>query len=193
LAAAKKSRAKTGSSRAASPASRGESPLALLFPDLESELAITRRVLERVPEGRDDWRPHHKSRSLGELATHIAQLPGFGIMMLTQDEFDGSKPRPQPSVADNADRLRMFDQVSAALRGQLEAMTWEHARSPWTLRIGDRIIFREPRAKLVRSAYVTHAAHHRAQLGVYLRLLDMSVPATYGASADEQPVPVPPR
>ena len=76
-----------------------ETPLALLFADLESELATTRRMLERVPEGRDDWRPHEKSRSLGELATHVAQLPGFGILMLTQDEFDGAAGRRQPSPA----------------------------------------------------------------------------------------------
>ena len=166
-----------------------ETPLALLFADLESELATTRRMLERVPEGRDDWRPHEKSRSLGELATHVAQLPGFGILMLTQDEFDGAASRRQPSPANNAERLQMFESVSGELRRLVEQMTWEHARSPWTLRIGQRIVLQKPRANMVRSAMITHLAHHRAQLGVYLRMLDVPVPASYGPSADEQAFP----
>ncbi len=166
-----------------------ETPLALLFADLESELATTRRMLERVPEGRDDWRPHEKSRSLGELATHVAQLPGFGILMLTQDEFDGAAGRQQPSPANNAERLQMFESVSGELRRLVEQMTWEHARSPWTLRIGQRIVLQKPRANMVRSAMITHLAHHRAQLGVYLRMLDVPVPASYGPSADEQAFP----
>jgi len=150
-----------------------ETPLALLFADLESELATTRRMLERVPEGRDDWRPHEKCRSLGELATHVAQLPGFGILMLTQDEFDGAAGRRQPSPANNAERLQMFESVSGELRRLVEQMTWKQ----------------KPRANMVRSAMITHLAHHRAQLGVYLRLLDVPVPASYGPSADEQAFP----
>ena len=110
-----------------------ESPVALLFADLDGELATTRRMLERVPDGNEDWRPHRKSRSLGELATHVAQLPGFGILMLTRDEYDGAQGLPQPKASDKASRLKMFDEVSAELRSLLQQMTWDHARSPWTL------------------------------------------------------------
>ncbi len=162
-----------------------EDPGTLLFADLDGELKTTRRMLERVPDGQDDWRPHAKSRSLGELATHIAQLPGFGIMMLTRDEFDGAQGLPQPTANDNAARLKMFDEVAAQLRSLVEQMTWDHARSIWTLRVRSDTILKGPRANLVRSVVITHSAHHRAQLGVYLRLLDLSVPSSYGPSADE--------
>lgn len=162
-----------------------ESPLSVLFADLDGELATTRRMLQRVPNGQDDWRPHEKSRSLGDLATHIAQLPSFGILMLTQDEYDGAKGLPQPKATDNAARLKLFDEVSRELRRQLEQMTWDHARSPWTLRVRQDTVLNGPRANLVRSAVITHSAHHRAQLGMYLRLLDLSVPSSYGPTADE--------
>jgi uncharacterized damage-inducible protein DinB len=142
-------------------------------------------MLERVPDGQDDWRPHEKSRSLGELATHIAQLPGFGIMMLTHDEYDGAQGLPKPQATDNAARLKMFDEVAAELRRQVEQMTWDHARSTWTLRIRSDTVFNGPRVNFLRTAVITHSAHHRAQLGVYLRLLDLSVPTSYGPTADE--------
>ncbi len=144
-------------------------------------------MLERVPDGQDNWRPHQKSKTIGELATHLAQLPGFGIMMLTQDEFDGSRGRPQPSVANSAERLKLFDSVSGELRRQIERMTWDQARSPWTLRVGDRVVFQAVRSGIFRTVFITHSAHHRAQLGVYLRLLDIPVPVSYGPTADEQP------
>jgi uncharacterized damage-inducible protein DinB len=161
-----------------------ESPASILFADIDGELATTRRMLERIPDGKEDWRPHPKSRSLGELATHVAQLPGFGIMMLTHDESDGAQ-RAKAKIADTAARLKVFDEVSAELRRLLRDMTWEHARSTWALRVRNDIVLKGPRANLLRSAVITHAAHHRAQLGVYLRLLDLSVPSTYGPSADE--------
>jgi uncharacterized damage-inducible protein DinB len=162
-----------------------ESPLTLLFADLEGELATTRRMLERVPDGNDDWRPHQKSMTLGHLATHVAQLPEFGILMLTLDEFDGSKGMRQANVADNADRLKMFDEVSREFKGHLERMTWDHAQSHWTLKVRGDTVLKAPRANLVRSMVITHSAHHRAQLGVYLRLLELSVPSSYGPTADE--------
>ena len=171
---------------APSPSSiEAESPVSLLFADLDGELATTRRMLERIPDGKEDWRPHKKSRSLGELATHVAQLPGFGILMLTRDEYDGAQGLPQPKAADKASRLKMFDEVSAQLRSLLQQMTWDHARSPWTLRVRSDIVLNAPRANLVRSVVITHSAHHRAQLGMYLRLLDVSVPTSYGPTADE--------
>jgi uncharacterized damage-inducible protein DinB len=145
-------------------------------------------MLERVPSGNDDWRPHTKSRTLGELATHVAQLPGFALMMATRDEFDALAPRPpEPTFANSTQRVKMFDEVSAQLKGILKQMTWDQARSTWTMRGGDRIFGQAPRAKMLRTVFITHSAHHRAQLGVYLRLLEVSVPWSYGRSADEEP------
>jgi uncharacterized damage-inducible protein DinB len=145
-------------------------------------------MLDRVPNGNNDWRPHTKSRTLGELATHLAQLPGFGLMMCTRDEFDGLAPRPaQPSFTTSAERVRMFDELSGQLRNVLQQMSWQQARTPWRLRLGDKIVLNAPRTQIIRTAFVTHSAHHRAQLGVYLRMLETPVPWSYGRSADEEP------
>ncbi len=161
---------------------------ALLFPDLEGELATTRRMLDRVPNGNNEWRPHAKSRTLGDLATHLAQLPGFALMMCTRDEFDGLAPRPQePKFTTSAERVRMFEELSAQLRGILKQMTWDQASAPWKLRLGDKVVLSAPRTQIIRTAFVTHSAHHRAQLGVYLRMLETPVPWSYGRSADEEP------
>ena len=169
-------------------ASKQKSVFALLFPDLESELATTRRMLERVPNGNNDWRPHAKSRTLGELATHLAQLPGFGILMATRNEFDGLAPRPpQPALTTSAERVRAFEELSAQLRAILQQMTWDQANGRWKLRLGDKVVANAPRAEILRTVFVTHSAHHRAQLGVYLRLLETPVPWSYGRSADEEP------
>ena len=168
--------------------SKQKSVFALLFHDLESELATTRRMLERVPNGNNDWRPHAKSRTLGELATHLAQLPGFGILMATRNEFDGLAPRPpQPALATSAERVRAFEELSAQLRAILQQMTWDQANARWKLRLGDKVVANAPRAEILRTVFVTHSAHHRAQLGVYLRLLETPVPWSYGRSADEEP------
>jgi uncharacterized damage-inducible protein DinB len=145
-------------------------------------------MLDRVPSGKNDWRPHAKSRTLGELATHLAQLPGFGLMMATRNEFDGLAPRPpQPPLNTNADRVRAFEELSAQLRAVLQKMTWAQANQPWKLRLGDKVVMNVPRTQVLRTVFITHSAHHRAQLGVYLRMLDTPVPWSYGRSADEEP------
>jgi len=178
---ARKSTPKTG---------KQDAPIALLFPDLESELSTTRRMLERCPDESNDWRPHAKSRTLGELATHLAQLPGFGLLMLTRDEFDGLGPRPpEPHFTNGEERVRFFDELSGQLRKVLQQMTWDEARKPWKLRLGSRVVLAAPRSNVVRTAFVTHSAHHRAQLGVYLRMLDTPVPWSYGRTADEDVPP----
>jgi len=184
--ARKPSRSKKSSNSTKS--SKQESPLALLFPDLDAEISTTRRMLERVPNGNEDWRPHPKSRTLGELASHVAQLPGFGILMLTSDEYDGLAGRRQEAkLSSSAERVKLFDQLSAQMKGILQQLTWERARSTWTLRLGDKIVFQAPRTTILRTVFVTHSAHHRAQLGVYLRMLETPVPWSYGRSADEEP------
>jgi uncharacterized damage-inducible protein DinB len=179
---------KPGKSTKSAKSSKQESPLALLFPDLDAEISTTRRMLERVPNGKEDWRPHPRSRTLGDLSSHVAQLPGFGILMLTTDEYDGlAGRRPEAKLANSAERVKLFDELSAQIKGIFRQLTWERARSTWTLRLGDKIVFQGPRTTILRTVFVTHSAHHRAQLGVYLRMLETPVPWSYGRSADEEP------
>jgi uncharacterized damage-inducible protein DinB len=165
-----------------------QDPFTLLFADLDGELKTTRRILERVPDGKEDWRPHEKSMTLGGLSSHVAQLPGYGIMILTTDEFDGSK-MPRFKAADTAERLKKFEEGRSEMRRLFEALTWESATAMWTFKFGDRVIVEGERAKLLRTMVISHIAHHRAQLGVYLRLLGVAIPGTYGPSADE-PIPL---
>ena len=180
--------AKKSVRKTASKPSSQKTAFALLFPDLEGELATTRRMLERVPNGNNEWRPHAKSRTLGDLATHLAQLPGFGLMMCMRDEFDGLAPRPpEPRFSDSAERVRFFDELSTQLRGRLQEMTWDQANARWKLRLGDKVVLNVPRTQVIRTVFITHSAHHRAQLGVYLRMLETPVPWSYGRSADEEP------
>ncbi len=162
-----------------------ETPLTLLYPDLENELRTTRKILERVPDGNDDYRPHEKSMTLGGLATHIAQLPGFGLAMLTSDEWDPMNRPKTPNPANNAERLKMFDEVSAVLREKMERLTWDQTKGVWKIKSGDRVFAEGKRGIMLRSALITHMAHHRAQLGVYLRVLGVPIPGSYGPSADE--------
>ena len=160
-------------------------PSKLLFPDLMSELASTRRVLERVPDGKNDWKPHEKSMSLDALATHVAQLPVFGVLMLTGDELDGATGFPKAAGGDTATRLKTFDELSGQFVGLLKTMSWEQANANWKFRFGEQVVVDAPRRTLLRSMVLTHIAHHRGQLGVYLRLLGVPVPRVYGPTADE--------
>jgi len=160
------------------------SSVALLFPELERELAKTRRLLERFPDDQAGWQPHPKSRSLASLASHIASL-GIGAELLQTDEIDVSA-RPVLVVHDTAGQLlTLFDERAGALRAALRETTAERLDQTWTLRIGPQVLLAQPRRVTFREMVINHFIHHRAQLGVYYRLLDVAVPATYGPSADE--------
>lgn len=162
-----------------------ETPLTLLYPDLENELKTTRRILERVPDGNDAYRPHEKSMTLGGLATHLAQLPGFGLAMLTSDEWDPMNRPKTPTPSNTEERLKLFDQLSAKLRETMQRLTWDQTKETWRIKSGDRVFMEGRRGVMLRSALITHMAHHRAQLGVYLRVLGVPIPGSYGPSADE--------
>ena len=160
-------------------------PAQLLYPDMAQELANTRRLLERVPDGNDPWKPHTKSMSLGSLATHVAELPRFATMILTTEEFDfGAGTWPKTEIASNADRLALFDKVAADMTAGINAADWSALEKGWKLRAGDQVYMNDRKANLLRNT-ISHIAHHRAQLGVYLRQLDIPVPGMYGPSADE--------
>ena len=162
-----------------------ESTVALLYPELDRELDKTRRMLERFPDGKAGWAPHQKSKSLDALASHIASLPRHGARLIETDELDAAT-RPSPARASNAaDLLSLFDESVAALRQALPKATADLLERPWTLRMGPRVLIAAPRRELIRDMLISHIVHHRAQLGVYYRLLDVPVPGTYGPSADE--------
>ncbi len=162
----------------------------LFLAELEEEAAITRRVLERVPEGRNDWTPHAKSMKLGYLAVLVATLPGWVAMTLLQDELDlqpVGKPSASPTaVESNADLLQMFDAAVERARGALQATKDDHLQTTWRLLVAGRVVSEETRYHVLRHSVFNHLAHHRGQLTVYLRLNERPVPSIYGPTADER-------
>jgi uncharacterized damage-inducible protein DinB len=159
----------------------------LLFADLEHELATTRRVLERIPEEKLGWKPHEKSTTLGALGTHLANLVGWQITIVTQEVHDFAASPPPRNTADTvAALLALYDENVAGLNAALGGMDDTALQRDWTLRFGDRVILSRPKAVAFRSFGLSHMAHHRGQLTVYLRLLDVPVPQVYGPTADEK-------
>lgn len=161
----------------------------LFLADLAREAASTRRTLERVPEGRNDWKPHEKSMPLGYLATLVATIPGWVEMMVKQDELDmhpAGGHRFQPKVlATRRELLEALDAGVEKARAALAGTTDEHLMKPWRFLVGGRVANEQPRHIMLRDAVFSHLAHHRGQLTVYLRLNGAPVPAIYGPSADE--------
>jgi uncharacterized damage-inducible protein DinB len=142
-----------------------------------------------VPEGKFDWKPHAKSFTMSGLATHLATIAGWGSTILEQDSFDVASPEAQNfprSVASREELLKLFEEGSARFRAALAAAEDARLLAPWTLLNGSAKIFTLPRLAVIRSFILNHSIHHRAQLGVYLRLNDVPVPGVYGPSADEQ-------
>ena len=158
----------------------------LLFGDLDAELAGTRRTLERFPEGQQDWRPHPKSMPIGALAAHLATLPDFGERILASDALDfAAQPYVQKTFGTTAELLALFDRSVAAMRPLVAATDLAALDAAWTLRYGEQVLVSDRKAPLLRTLLINHMVHHRAQLGVYYRLLDVPVPGLYGPSADE--------
>lgn len=162
---------------------------AAMLSEFDHEMATTRKALERIPEDKLGWKPHEKSMALGRLAGHVAELPGWVIPIMRQDSLDIAPkggPTFVPLVATSCDQvLQAFDSNVAGGRAALAGATDEQLLQPWTLRAGGKTIFTLPRIGVLRSMVLNHSIHHRAQLGVYLRLNDIPVPSTYGPSADE--------
>lgn len=156
-----------------------------LLPEFDAEMANTRRVLERVPTDRMDFKPHEKSFTLKELATHLANLPVWTPMTLSTEELDLEQDWDRPDPADASEILALFDRTSAEARTALEGASREDMKVAWTLRGGDQVYFTMPRGSVIRTFVMNHMVHHRGQLTVYLRLLDVPVPGAYGPSADE--------
>lgn len=158
----------------------------LALGDLDFELAATRRMLERVPDEHFGWKPHEKSMSLGELASHLANLLDWNVHILRDDEIDLATLGAPPRAANRADLLQGFDEKKAALDAVAEAFDTATLGETWTLRNGEQVFFALPRAAVLRNFGISHMVHHRGQLSVYLRLLDVPLPRTYGPTADEK-------
>lgn len=155
--------------------------------DLEHELRVTRSLLERVPDDRLDWKPHEKSFSLGSLAAHVANLPYWITSTLQSDFFDLTGVTHRAPVADRAELLELFEQRAAEARAALAAVDDADLLRPWELRMGEKVLQRMSRLAVIRGMGISHFIHHRGQLSVYLRLLDVPLPPMYGPSADERP------
>lgn len=158
----------------------------LIVGDVMHELAITRHILERLPEEHFAWKPHVKSMTLGGLATHLINLLNWQISIILYPEFDLSTvPLRREALSRREDVLEEFDTNVFKLEKLLDECDEKKLGEEWALRKGEHIILRQPRAIALRTFGLSHMVHHRAQLGIYLRLLDFPVPGFYGPSADE--------
>ena len=160
----------------------------ILLQDFDIEMAGTRKTLERIPEAEPAYVPHSKSMPMGRLAMHVATMPLFGKYLLTDEGMDLAAPtHPQESLefTTTANLLAAFDKNVAACRTSLAAATDESLARPWKFSYGEHLISNDSRSLSYRRMFFNHLLHHRAQLGVYLRLNDLPVPGLYGPSADE--------
>jgi uncharacterized damage-inducible protein DinB len=160
-----------------------------LLPEFDHEMASTRKVLERVPDDKLDWRAHPKSNTIGWNANHIADLPDWSVSVFTEPGYDfapaGGQRYQMPSLKTAREMVALFDANVAKARAALLTLKDESLNDPWTLRGGERIIFTMPRVMVICSFLMNHIIHHRAILAVYLRLNNIAVPGLYGPSGDE--------
>ena len=162
----------------------------LLLPEFDAEMATTRRVLERVPDDRIEWKPHEKSFPMGHLAQLVAMIPGWTVQVLTENEFDIA-PSEGPTAVYRfypvEQLLMMFDKGVAEARPLIANDHRRRAsREPWTLKAAGNAVNVQPRYLMYRTMVLNHLVHHRAQLGFYLRLTDQKVPSMYGPTADDK-------
>jgi len=162
------------------------------LPELDQETATTRRVLERVPNDKLGWKPHAKSMSLGQLALHVATIPGAVATFLSNESLDfGSVSFVQPAAGSAAELLPALEESVRTANAMLRGLDDHRAMATWRLTKEGKELFAAPRIAAVRSIMLNHWYHHRGQLSVYLRLLNVPVPSIYGPSADENPFAAP--
>ena len=156
-----------------------------LLPEFDQEMANTRKLLERVPDGKFDYKPHEKSMTLGRLAGHVAEVPTYATSTIRMEklELTGSEKPYQPTS--RQELLESFDKNVAEARQAISTASDEHLGKIWSLRFAGKEVFSMPRAAVLRSVVMNHHIHHRAQLQVYLRLNNVEIPGMYGPSADE--------
>ena len=163
----------------------------VLLLDFDIEAVNTKSVLERIPDDKGDWKPHNKSMTLGKLSMHVATLTRFGNAILTTDLLDIANWTFPPLIFEGREKLiEVAAGEAATVRTALAGISDEALQRDWTLRFGEHHIATAPRMLLYRTMFFNHLIHHRGQLNVYLRLLDVPVPGIYGPSADEPFPPV---
>ena len=161
------------------------STIEILSKEMEQEGETTRKMLARVPNDKYDWKPHEKSMTIQRLATHIADIPSWVDMALTTDALDfANNTHKEPIINNTAQLLEFFDRSFAEGKTALANAKEDQLDELWTLRNGEQVYSVRTRAEVIRMAY-SQTVHHRAQLGVFLRLLDVPIPGSYGPSADE--------
>jgi uncharacterized damage-inducible protein DinB len=169
-------------------AAQKNSIMAPVVAEFHEEARTTRRVLERVPADKLSWKPHPKSMSVGQLALHIAAVPGRFVPNLKKNEHEVNPGAFQLAEAKSTEEiLAVFDQSVRDAGAFLENLSDEDARADWTLKTNGRALFTKTRLGVIRMIMLSHIYHHRGELAVYLRLLDVPVPSIYGPSADENP------
>jgi uncharacterized damage-inducible protein DinB len=157
-----------------------------MMKELEHEGNQTKRILERIPIDKFSWKPHQKSKEIGQLGIHVAQIPTWGSRILTTPEFNlATFKREMPQINSTDDLVKLSTHSVQQAIADLQKATDEDMLAMWTLRMGDHVVFSLPRVAAIRSMCISHLIHHRGQLSVYLRLLDVPVPGIYGPSADE--------
>jgi len=156
-----------------------------LLPEFDIEMENTRKVLAQVPEDKFTWKPHEKSFTLQKLAVHVATLPSWLTTTMKTEFLDVKAPFPQFPITNRKDILDLFEMSAAEARKTLIGASNEDFGKPWSLKSGADVVFTMPKVAVIRSFMMNHLIHHRAQLGVYLRLNDVAVPGIYGPSADE--------
>jgi uncharacterized damage-inducible protein DinB len=161
----------------------------VLLQEYDHEMANTRKMLARIPTEKWGWKPHAKSSSMGDLAVHIMNIPGWMVDTLEKDFFDfapvGGTPYQQPTAASTEELLKKFDEFVATARAALAKADNDHLMKNWSLKQGGNALFTMPRAAILRGFVINHLIHHRGQMSVYLRLIDVPIPGMYGPSADE--------
>ena len=157
----------------------------MLLPEFDMEMANTRKMLERVPDGKFDYKPHQKSMSLGRLAAHTGEIPSYASATIRFERMDFTGEEKQFSPATRKELLDAFDKNVAEARELLSKVSDEELMKTWTLTYKGQQIFALPRVAVLRSMVMSHLIHHRAQLGVYLRMNNVEIPGMYGPSGDE--------
>lgn len=160
-----------------------------ILPEFDMEMGTTRKMLERVPEDKLGWKPHEKSMTLGVLASHVAEIPGWGVATVSADSFDvnppGGSAYQSPNHATREALLKSFDENAKKARDLIASMDDGAFMQPWSLLSGGQPMFTMPKAAVLRSFVMNHLFHHRGQLSVYLRMNDVALPSVYGPTADE--------
>jgi uncharacterized damage-inducible protein DinB len=156
----------------------------MLLPEFDQEMASTRKILECVPEDKITWKPHEKSMTMGRLAGHVAEMPGWAAVTIQQEKLELSPDQKPYTMTSKRELMETLDKNTADARKAIAGASDEHLGKTWSLIYGGQTVLSMPRAAILRGMVMSHMIHHRAQLGVYLRLNNIAIPGMYGPSAD---------